>query len=151
MWVHIFRERVQLISFQGNVNTWRHCKSGINSALAHIMEPEESMLVRKLVDQVDHCLGAYASTVPENWQQQLQTIFRQCAEFKNKCSQQPQTYRFVSSPSGSGIDTTCMTVAGMIDCSGTRVAVSLWQSLWNERQLGEFYCLEPELIWITLP
>lgn len=136
----------------GNVNTWRHCKFGINSALAHIMEPEESTLFRKLVNQVDHSFGAYASTVPEVWQQQLQAIFGQCADFKSKCSQQPQTYHFVSSPSGHAVDTTCMTAAGMIDsCSDNRVAVSLWQSLWNERQSGELYCLEPELIWITLP
>ena len=110
------------------------------------------MLFRRLVNQVDHSLGAYASTVPRIWQQQLEAIFKQCAEFKSKCNRQPQTYRFVSSSYGHIIDLNCMTsAAGMTDCSDNRVAISLWQSLWNKSQSGELYCLEPELIWTTIP
>jgi hypothetical protein len=132
---------------QSSANTWRHCKSGINTALGSITKPSQALLIAQLVDHVELKLGEYASTAPRLRQQQLHSIFSQCADFKKVCNKQPHVYNFVSSPPGHAVDLTCMTAAGIIDCSETTVALSLWQSLWKEENSGNQYCLEPELIW----
>jgi hypothetical protein len=131
----------------GSANTRRHCKSGINTALGTITEPSQAFFIAQLVNHVESNLGEYASTAPRRRQQQLHSIFSQCANFKKVCNKQPHVYNFVSSPSGHAVDLTCMTAAGIIDCSETTVALSLWQSLWKEENSGNQYCLEPELIW----
>jgi hypothetical protein len=134
----------------GSFNTWKHCKSGINTALNAITKPSQAMLIEQLVTHVESKLGEYTSTVPNNRQrrQQLHSIVSQCADFQIMCNQQPQMYRFVSSPSGHTVDMTCMTAAaGIFDCSETTVALSLWPSLWKEDRSGNACCLGPEFIW----
>ena len=114
------------------------------------MKPSQEMLIDQLVNCVENELGEYATTAPNTRQQQLHNIFSQCADFKIMCNRQPQIYRFVSSPFGHNIDMTCMASAsGIIDCSETTVALSLWQSLWKEEPSGKSCCLEPEYIWTT--
>ena len=136
--------------YLGSLNTWKHCKSGINTALNTIMKPPQKGLIDELVKHVENELGEYATTASNTRQQLLHNIFSQCAEFKIMCNRQPQIYRFVSSPFGHNIDTTCMVSAsGLIDCSETTVALSLWQSLWKEEPCGNSSCLEPEYIWTT--
>ncbi|KAJ5917532.1 hypothetical protein N7466_011086 [Penicillium verhagenii] len=133
--------------YLGSFNTWRHCKSGINTALGTLTEPSQGMLAEQLVNDVESMLGEYASTTPKVRQQRLYDLFSQCVDFKMMCNRQPEIYEFVSSPSGNTFDTTCMIVAGDIDCCETTVALSLWQSLWKEGHSGNLYCLEPELVW----
>jgi hypothetical protein len=146
--VCIFPSRSFTNRYQGGVNTWKHCKSGINTALSTFVKPSRATLIEQLVTDVEKKLGEYTSTVQGNRQQQLYSIFSQCADFKVMCSQQPQIYKFISSPSGCTVERTCMAnAAGIIDCSEMTVAFSLWPSLWKGEGLENSYCLEPELIW----
>jgi hypothetical protein len=120
-------------------------QSGINTDLGTTTEPSQAMLEEQLLKHVE----SKASTAPKIRQLLLRSTFSQCADFKVICNQQPQFYRFVSSPSRHTINMTCMTVARNIDCSETIVALSLWQSLGKEEHPRNLYCLEPDLIWST--
>lgn len=113
-------------------------------------ERSQELLIEELVAYVENELGEYTKTAPDKRQQQLHSIFSQCADFRMMCNRQPQIYKFVSSPCGQTVDMTCMTsAAGIIDCPETTVALSLWQSLWKEEPSGDRFCLEPESIWTT--
>lgn len=143
-------QKASLTVTLGGFNTWKHCKSGINTALGTITKSSQAILIEQLVAYVESELGEYTTTAPDMRQQQLHSLFSQCADFKMMCNRQPQTYKFVSSPCGHTVDMICMTsAAGIIDCPETTVALSLWQSLWKEEPSGNRCCLEPEYIWTT--
>ena len=137
------------ISFLASLNTWRHCKSGINLALSSITQSTLMLRVDELVNYFDQILGAYVSGERSVWRQQLQATFALCVEFKSKCSEQPQDYYFDTSHPGEATDSKRMKAAGMIDCLDQPVALSLWPSLWKEGvEVGNPLCLERELVWL---
>ncbi|KAJ5742566.1 uncharacterized protein N7511_011298 [Penicillium nucicola] len=64
----------QLIFEQSGLNTWKHCKSGINTALDTLTKPSRTMIIEQLVAYVESELGEYATTAPDMRQQQLHNI-----------------------------------------------------------------------------
>ncbi|RAH80825.1 hypothetical protein BO86DRAFT_432473, partial [Aspergillus japonicus CBS 114.51] len=143
----LFFELDRRIFEQCVMNTWTHCKSGINKALGAITMGTQKALMESLVKQIESTFGSYASTTANTRQQQLQRIFSQCADFKRLCNQQPYNFTFASSPYKEAIDMSCMTAIGDTDCSEKKVMLSLWPGLWKEMQPNHLGCLEPELVW----